>query len=347
MNPKPSDFFISVIDFFSVILPGALVTYFLKGQYYEQFFGSEKVFPAPETEVQGWIVFLFATYIIGNLIFAIGSVLLDGFVYDKWLRNYLFKKNSDLAYHTATAIRDQFIPSASWINQLVAMKKLKEQEIEKLYKKDKHEIINTFKWAQHYLAVKHPETLIDIRKFEADSKFFRSMVIASIIIAALLYKEVWISVCFLALLLLSLYRYGELRYKSTERAFEIIITVNHLEKSAEAEAGVIAHDNRLKFKAPENLLEIHRNRISTLTKGLQVSSELLAISAGEIWEATNLSSPETLYCLNGHVVGTITTGANGKTTIILTPGAIVPLSPKSSFEITNKQQEPLLLLSTK
>lgn len=348
MNIKPSDFFISVIDFFSVILPGVLVTYFLKGQFYSRFFGDGKTFPLPENEVQGWIVFLFATYIIGNLIFAIGALLLDGFVYDKWLRNSLFKKNTDLAYHTASAIRDQFVPSASWINQFITTKKLSEKEIKKLLSKDKHEVINTFKWTQYYLAVKHPETLVDIRKLEADSKFFRSLVVASIIIAMLfLFKEAWIAACFLALSLLSLYRYGELRYKSTEKAYEIIITVNHLEKRAEAEAGVTAYDNRLKFNASENLLEIHRNRITALTKGLQVSTELLAIASGETWEATSLSSPETLYCLNGHAAGTITTGGNGKTTIILTPGAIVPLSSKSSFEINNRQQEPLLLLSVK
>lgn len=214
MNLKPSDFFIGVIDFFSVILPGALGAFFLKGLLYSNLFGDGKVFPLPETEVQGWIVFLFATYIIGNMIFPIGALLLDRFVYDKFLRKFLFKKENDPSYRAATAIRDQYIPSAA--------------------REDKREVINTFKWAQHFLAIKFPETLADIRKLEADSKFFRSLVIAFIIIGAVLIgKTEWISgTCFLAVSLLSLYRYGDLRYKSTEKAYELIITITHQEKGS-------------------------------------------------------------------------------------------------------------------
>ncbi len=164
----------------------------------------------------------------------------------------------------------------------------------------------------------------------------------------LLSKEEWISgTCFFVLSLLSLYRYGELRYKSTERAYEIIITVNHLEKSAEAEAGVIAQDNRVKFKASENILDVYRNRISALTKGLRVSSEVIAISTNETWTAMNSSTAEPLFCLSGRCVVKIKTGNDGEEKIVLTHDAIIPLPSKSSFEITNKQPEPLLILSTK
>jgi hypothetical protein len=68
---KPSDFFIGVVDFFAVILPGALITFFLKGAFYTRAFGEGKLFPRPESELQGWIVFLLITYVAGNLIFVI------------------------------------------------------------------------------------------------------------------------------------------------------------------------------------------------------------------------------------------------------------------------------------
>lgn len=349
MNIKPSDFFIGVIDFFSVILPGALVTYFLKGQFYSRFFGDGKTFPLPENAVQGWIIFLLATYIIGNIIFLIGSFLFDTMVYDKLLRNAFFKKNLDLAYHTATAIREQFIPSASWINQLVATKKLKEQEIEKLFKKDKREIINTFKWAQHFLSIKYPETLVEIKKFEADSKFFRSLVVSFIIIGAvLLGKEEWISAtCFFVLSLLSLYRYGELRYKSTERAYELIITINHLEKSPLAEISIQTMDNRARFLASDKVAAPYQGRIAALTKGLQVSSEVVAITMNETWKVMNSTTSETLYCLSGRCVAKIKKVNEDEEKVILTSGAIIPLPLKSSFEINNRQPEPLLMLSVK
>lgn len=186
MNLKPSDFFISITDFFSVILPGALVTYCLEGQFYSQFFGAGKVFPIPETGGQKWIVFLFATYIIGNILFVIGSALLDSRIYDRLLRKRFFYKNCDLSYLTATAIRDQYISSEAWISRLAESGKLTEEEKIRLLSRNKCEIINTYKWAQHFLAIKNPEALVDIKKFEADSKFFRSLVVAFAIIGVLL-----------------------------------------------------------------------------------------------------------------------------------------------------------------
>lgn len=135
MKLRPQDFFIGVIDFFSVILLGALVTYFLKGLLYADVFGTDKIFPSPETKTQQWIVFFLATYIIGNIIFLIASLLLDKLAYDKHLRNRFYKKNFDLSYHTATAIRDQYLPSESCISQLINAKKLKEKEIKELLKK--------------------------------------------------------------------------------------------------------------------------------------------------------------------------------------------------------------------
>lgn len=344
MKLKPQDFFIGVIDFFSVILPGALVTYFLKGLLYADVFGIERVFPSPETKTQQWIVFLLATYIIGNIIFLIASLLLDRLVYDKYLRDRFFKKNFDLSYHTATAIREQYIPSESWINHLINTKKLK--EIEKLFRKEKREIINTYKWAQNYLAVKFPETLADIRKLEADSKFFRSLVVAFIIIAlVLLGKAEWIgAVCFFVLSLLCLYRYGDLRYKSTERAYELIITVNHLEKQAITEPGVQFRDNRARFLPSIDVVAQYQNRITTLTKGLRGATKVLAIPENETWEVSKSASFERLYCLNGKSTAKMKTDNDEEIKIIMTPNAIIPLPAKSSFEISNEQQEPLMLL---
>ncbi len=348
MKLKPQDFFIGVIDFFSVILPGALVTYFLMGLLYADVFGTGKVFPLPETKTQQWVVFLIATYIIGNIIFLIASLLLDKLVYDKYLRNRFFKKNFDLSYHTATAIRDQYLLSESWISQLITTKKLKEEEVEELLKKDKHEIINTFKWAQHFLTVKFPEALVDIRKLEADSKFFRSLVVAFIIIGAvLLVESEWLSGCFLILSILSLFRYGDLRYKSTQKAYELIITINHLEKGSTSAPGMQTQDNRIMYLMSEKEIAPYQERISQLIKGLRVTSEALAIPMGKTWKVLNSSEFETLYCMSGKCVAIIETGNDGEERVVLTPDAISPLPSKSSYKITNKQQEPLLLLSVK
>src|SRR3954463_12233747 len=70
------------MDFFSILLPGALLTYLLMadmgpvvlGSRYHQLTGAE-----------AWAAFLFASYLFGHLIFLLGSWL-DEF-YD-WARRY-------------------------------------------------------------------------------------------------------------------------------------------------------------------------------------------------------------------------------------------------------------------
>ncbi len=344
MNFKLQDFFINVIDFFSVILPGALVTFFLKGLLYTGVFVEEKVFPSLENRTQEVIVFLFATYIIGHIVFVIAS-LLDK-LYGK-LRDKFFKKNFDLNYHSATAIREQYIPSESWINQLIKDKKLGEKEIKKLLEKDKHEIINTYKWAQRFLAIKYPETLININKTEADSKFFRSLVIAFIIVSfVLLFREQLLySACFFVLSLLSLYRYCNLRYKSTELAYEFIVTINHLEKYIKPEEDVYQDNRAIYLASKEDILK-HQNRITALTKGLQVSSMMLVIPMNKTWKVVNALSFETIFCISGKCVVEIKTN-NGKDKIVIIPNAIVSLPQGSSFEINNRQKDSLLLLAIK
>lgn len=347
MKIKPKDFFIGVIDFFSVILPGALVTYFLKGLLYADVFGNGKVFPLPETKAQQWLVFLLATYIIGNIIFLIAAFLLDKLVYDKYLRNRFFKKNFDLSLHTATAIRDQHLPSEIWISHLINAKKLKEEEIENLLKKDRHEIINTYKWTQNFLAVKFPEILINIRKLEADSKFFRSLVVAFIIIGAmLLVNGEWLtSSCLFVLTILCLFRYSDLRHQSTQKAYEMIITINHIEKDSMSVSGTQTLDNRIIYLMSEKEIEPHQKRISELVKGLRVTMEVISIPWSKTWKVLNSSDFETLYCLNGKCVAKLETGNDGEEKVVLASNAIMLLPSKSSFEISNKQQEPLMLLT--
>jgi hypothetical protein len=348
MELKPSDFFIGVIDFFSVILPGALVAYFLKGLFYADVFGEGKAFPAPETAAQRWVIFLLATYIIGNIVFVIGSLLLDSFVYDKLLRNILFKKNFDLSYLTATAIRDQYLDSESWIERHVAAKCLDEAEVKKLREKKRREVINTFKWAQLYLAAKSPEILNEVRRLEADSKFFRSLVIAFAFIGGVLVweREGVSGVWFFVLSILSLYRYGDLRYKSTEKAYEAVITLDNLTKPP-VETDARREDNRTRFLASKETSALYQTRIAALNEGLHLSSELLDIPQDATWKVLNSSSAETLFCLRGGCLVKVKEDTGAEQAIALSINAIASLPSNSSFEIANQQRESLLLLSLK
>jgi hypothetical protein len=72
MNFDPQRFFISLMGFFSILLPGALLTWLLLGAVgpvvlrdrYATFAGA-----------QAWAAFLFASYLFGHLIFLLGTWL--------------------------------------------------------------------------------------------------------------------------------------------------------------------------------------------------------------------------------------------------------------------------------
>lgn len=81
MNLDLQKFFIGLMDFFSILLPGALLTYLLMGEVGPAVLGDHYV---NLEGAEGWAAFLFASYLLGHLVFLLGSWL-DG-IYD-WLRD--------------------------------------------------------------------------------------------------------------------------------------------------------------------------------------------------------------------------------------------------------------------
>jgi hypothetical protein len=82
MNLDLQKFFIGLMDFFSILLPGALLTHLLMGEVGPVVLGDRYGTLAGS---QAWAAFLFASYLFGHLVFLLGSWL-DEF-YD-WARRY-------------------------------------------------------------------------------------------------------------------------------------------------------------------------------------------------------------------------------------------------------------------
>lgn len=225
MTFKPSDFFIGVADFFSIICPGALLTFFLIGQLQAYHTEMAGIFPVITGDTQKALVFLFATYIVGNLIFPVAAFL-DKCAYDQ-IRDKFFKRNFDICYLKATEIRELYLQSPVWINNQLNSARMKEVDKAGLAVKEDHrkQIINTYKWAQHFIALKRPDLLNEVKRLEADSKFFRSLVVVFLLMSLIKITMPVYALVFLALAVLSLYRYADMRYKSTERAYELVIAI--------------------------------------------------------------------------------------------------------------------------
>ena len=78
MNFEPQKFFIGLVDFFSILMPGAMLTYLGK-DWIAQKLGLESGFPLDSVETG--FVFFFVSYLLGHFVFLVSS-LLDDLVYD-------------------------------------------------------------------------------------------------------------------------------------------------------------------------------------------------------------------------------------------------------------------------
>ena len=342
MDFKPQNFFIGVVDFFSVLLPGALLTYFLMGMFYDSFFGIGKTFPAPTDITVKWIIFLLITYTIGNIIYMLSSFLDAS--YNKTLRKKLFQSPYDLSYKTARSIHSKYVNVDASLMELSEQKLLTQDQFKNILSNPKREIFNTFKWAKHFLLFNKPEALTDIKRTEADSKFFRSLVITFLIMAfMLLIKGNFIEpLIFIFLSALCYYRYGDLRFKATEMAYEMIITYYYLNpEQNQLGSAVTLNSSTIKTDLDKAFELKYHKRISSLIKGFDNPPKYLTINKDESGNVLRTAdNNEWWYCIEG--IGKI--NIEGKGTHFFQSNGIVPIVKGMKFTLQNKNQKPLQLL---
>jgi hypothetical protein len=206
MKFEPGSFYFGVVDFFSIMLPGGLLAYFLHNRVASEQFNTLFNLTEGVKDSTGWVMFLFAAYLFGHIVFLVGSYLDK--IYDS-IRKMIWPKESDYAFREAEALK---IKSLGKINA---------------------KAINTYQWSRATLTLNYPEGMADVARLEADSKFFRSLVVVLFVLVAYSIKEGGIILgILLVLTVLSYWRYTERRYKSTEQAYRymIVASINNLEK---------------------------------------------------------------------------------------------------------------------
>ncbi len=226
MNFEPEKFFIGLMDFFSILLPGALLTYLMMDQVGPVVL-AERYSGLAGTEA--WAAFLFASYLFGHLVFLFGSWL-DEF-YD-WARS--FTLNSQIAQ---LACRNRLLPwparALIWLvfkrERNLAVDRagrIKQQALDALQARDS---INTFQWCKAFLNIESPASLAVVQRFEANSKFFRCFtIVLLLLLVAWPLQHRWPLATLpvgLVLLLLALWRYMEQRFKATNQAYWSVITL--------------------------------------------------------------------------------------------------------------------------
>ena len=221
----PQKFFIGLMDFFSILLPGALLTWLFMDAVGPLVIGENY---SSLSETQAWAAFLFASYLLGHLIFLLGTWL-DEF-YD-WVRRYTLDTQIKLLTQRGLLL-PRPVRALIWlvfkdernlsVNRAV---KIKQQILQPLQAKDS---INAFQWCKALLNSENPSALAAVQRFEADSKFFRCFaIVLLILLLSWPWQERWPTsgiLVVLALLVLALWRYMEQRLKATNQAYWFVIT---------------------------------------------------------------------------------------------------------------------------
>jgi len=211
---KPGDFLLGVTDFFAVLLPGALAMW-LAAQYAPADL-SRHLLPggADADRIVDWTVFLLGSYVLGHFVFMIGSRL--DRVYDVW-RKRAHPSTSDAAYVAADELRRRLTPGLGHGGSA----------------------LSTLKWARCYIQIHVPQARVEIDQIQANSKFFRSMVVMAPLLVAH-FAHPWrpgLVVAALVMGVLSFVRFCDQRWKLTELSYATAVILYETKEAAE-----IRHD---------------------------------------------------------------------------------------------------------
>ena len=196
---KPSTFYISLIDLFAILLPGAiaaLVIYHFNRLAIDGFLDVGK----DNTAFYSSFVLLFSAYLFGHIISQV-SAYLDDYVYDR--------------------LKDKVYKDQKRVN------KVKEIRENRYGNKMTPVYVNTFNWSVFKLQKEYPEAADEVERYMADSKFFRSLFVIMMVLGCVFLFQSGIGLtvklaCF-ALAAFSMVRYFKKRRKSTETAYQYII----------------------------------------------------------------------------------------------------------------------------
>ena len=204
---KPGDFLLSVLDVFAILLPGSLATW-LTIQYIQRDALREALSlqlgnstANPDAFVAG-AAFLLSSYLLGHFVFMAGGRL--DVLYDRW-RTRAKPNEADKVFLAVRALQRELTGTIVGGD------------------------FSTLKWAKTYVQVKAPTARIEIDRLEADSKFFRSLVVMFVAFAVhfLIHdRSVRIGIVALVLAVLSYYRYVQQRWKMTELSYGTAVIVH-------------------------------------------------------------------------------------------------------------------------
>lgn len=203
---KPGDFFVGILDFFAILVPGAIAAAILLPAFGHLVLGP--LVASPASDAGQWAAFLVFAYFIGHLIFLLGSYIDPLY---NLLRERLSPYGNESAYQCATRLRNALIDPAE------------------------RSALNTFQWSRAVLISTSPAAADDVSRLEADSKFFRSLLVVNAL-ASIVFAHGGHPIAAalaLALVVPCFARYYERRLKSTTQAYIHVVTLHRIGRLAQ------------------------------------------------------------------------------------------------------------------
>jgi hypothetical protein len=95
---------------------------------------------------------------------------------------------------------------------------------------DERRALNVFQWSRAVLLAKSPPAADDVHRLEADSKFFRSLIVICLLASAAFFADGRAIAGLIALALVApcFARYYERRLKSTTQAYQHVVAMHRL-----------------------------------------------------------------------------------------------------------------------
>lgn len=222
MAEKPGDFLVSVINFFGVVLPGALLTYVFLVVFSLRGAQVTDTLPYLEDSSQQWAAFVVVSYLLGHFVSLVGSSL-DSLC-DRCYTLKKISKDADL-FKRAKGVIDDLLRRIGGENNGSANEG-KDKGRDKVLKATK----KISRWANTFLRLASPDAAQQLDQLEADSKFFRSLsivlVVCLLICGGYFFRVgFWPLALCIFLLILSFWRYANLRWKRTRLAYEFLVAL--------------------------------------------------------------------------------------------------------------------------
>ena len=233
--------------FFAIVLPGALVTFLFADSVGPTLLGDGRYQDMHGT-ARG-LVFAFASYLAGHFVFLASALLLDELVYDRVRRatrfgeiRHLAKEGKQRPSSRLSRLVAKMAAAGSADSAVRQAEILKELDLGRVGAAGS---MNSFQWAKARLALDHPEASLVVQRFEADSKFFRSLVVvlAGSAFAGAIVQHRYGLMWGLLLAAAAFVRYVDQRVKATRQAYWFMIAIaadaavgrSHLPASGDAE----------------------------------------------------------------------------------------------------------------